>query len=129
LHALDSYDQVASIVLLLIAPSLALAQLDCIVPTREEGYEPRVPGAESIRRAARIIEAIVKRNTVFMAGNEPVRVRTSITYHGDSWAVASVITTAYNKKAWIEGACEVSQFADRGDAWCAVTIVELQRVR
>lgn len=102
-------------ILLLLLPSLASAQLDCIVPTREEGYEASRPNAEAIRRAARAIEAIVKRNAVFMAGNEPVRVRTSISYHGLNWLSASVITTAYNKKAWVAGeGCQVSKFADRG---------------
>ena len=100
--------------LLFLLPSLASAQLDCIVPTREEGYEANRPNAEAIRRAARAVEAIVKRNALFMAGNEPVRVRTSISYHGDRWLSASVITTAYNKKAWVGEGCEVSKFADRG---------------
>jgi len=100
--------------LLALFPVVALAQLDCVVPTREEGYDPQRPGAESVRRAARAIEAIVKRNAVFMAGNEPVRVRTSISHYGDRWAAASVITTAYNRKAWVTGGCQVSQFADRG---------------
>jgi hypothetical protein len=100
--------------LLFLFPSLASAQLDCIVPTREEGYEARRPNAEAIRRAARTVEAIVKRNALFMAGNEPVRVRTSISYHGLDWLSASVITTAYNKKAWVGEGCQVSKFADRG---------------
>ncbi len=101
-------------VLLCLAPVAALAELDCIVPTREEGFEAGRPGAESIRRAARAIEAIVKRNAVFMAGNEPVRVRTSISYYGGQSLAASVITTAYNRKAWVGGNCQVSPFADRG---------------
>ena len=84
------------------------------MPTREEGYEASRPNAEAIRRAARAVEAIVKRNALFMAGNEPVRVRTSISYHGDRWLSASVITTAYNKKAWVGEGCQVSKFADRG---------------
>jgi hypothetical protein len=100
--------------LLLLLPSLASAQLDCIVPTREEGYEASRPNAEAVRRAARAVEAIVKRNALFMAGNEPVRVRTSISYHGLDWLSASVITTAYNKKAWVGEGCQVSKFADRG---------------
>ncbi|MET0660664.1 MAG: hypothetical protein ABW110_21165 [Steroidobacteraceae bacterium] len=104
----------APLAFLLALPSLAFAQLDCIVPTREEGYESRRTGAEAIRRTARAIEAIVKRNATFMQGNEPVRVRTSISYYGEQWAAASVITTAYNKKAWERNGCEVSQFADRG---------------
>jgi hypothetical protein len=99
---------------LLFLPSFASAQLDCIVPTREEGYDASRPGAEAVRRAARAIEAIVKRNATFMAGNEPVRVRTSISYYGDRWLSASVITTAYNKKAWTGEGCQVSKFADRG---------------
>lgn len=99
---------------LLLLPSLSFAQLDCIVPTREEGFDARVPGAEEVRRAARTVEAIVKRNATFMNGNEPVRVRTSISYFGDQWAEASVITTAYNRKAWVAGGCQISQFADRG---------------
>ena len=94
--------------LLVLLPSLASAELDCIVPTREEGYDASRPGAEAVRRAARAVEAIVKRNTVFMAGNEPVRVRTSISYYGDQSLAASVITTAYNKKAWVGDGCQVS---------------------
>lgn len=105
---------IALLCLLFALPLPALAELDCIVPTREEGFDPQRPGAQEIRRAARAIEAIVKRNSVFMAGNEPVRVRTSISYHGTRWLSASVITTAYNRKAWTSGGCEVSKFADRG---------------
>jgi len=104
----------AFVALVVLLPSIASAQLDCIVPTREEGYEASRPNAEAIRRAARAVEAIVKRNALFMAGNEPVRVRTSISYHGDRWLSASVITTAYNRKAWIGEGCQVSKFADRG---------------
>ena len=104
----------ASLAILLVLPSLALAQLDCIVPTREEGYDSTRAGAEAVRRAARAVETIVKRNAVFMGGNEPVRVRTSISYYGDRWLSASVITTAYNKKAWVGDGCQVSKFADRG---------------
>lgn len=105
---------IACLALLAFAPSGVFAELDCVVPTREEGYDASRPGAESIRRAARAIEAIVKRNDVFMRGNEPVRVRTSISYYGDRWLSASVITTAYNRKAWVGSGCEVSKFADRG---------------
>ena len=105
---------IVSAVLLALLPTAAWAELDCVVPTREEGYDPARPGAESVRRAAQAIEAIVKRNAVFMAGNEPVRVRTSISHHGNRWAAASVITTAYNRKAWVGGGCQVSKFADRG---------------
>ncbi len=104
----------ASLAILLVLPSLASAQLDCIVPTREEGYEANRPGAEAVRRIARAIEAIVKRNALFMAGNEPVRVRTSISYYGGRWLSASVITTAYNKKAWVGDGCQISKFSDRG---------------
>jgi hypothetical protein len=104
----------AFVALVVLLPSIASAQLDCIVPTREEGYEASRPNAEAIRRAARAVEAIVKRNALFMAGNEPVRVRTSISYHGERWLSASVITTAYNRKAWVGEGCQVSKFADRG---------------
>jgi hypothetical protein len=104
----------AFLAFIVLLPAIASAQLDCIVPTREEGYEASRPNAEAIRRAARAVEAIVKRNALFMAGNEPVRVRTSISYHGDRWLSASVITTAYNKKAWVGEGCQVSKFADRG---------------
>jgi hypothetical protein len=97
-----------------VMPAAVRAELDCIVPTREEGYDARRPGADAVRRAARAIEALVKRNGAFMSGNEPVRVRTSISYHGDRWTSASVITTAYNRKAWVAGGCQVSKFADRG---------------
>ena len=100
--------------LVAVMPAAVRAELDCIVPTREEGYDARRPGADAVRRAARAIEALVKRNGVFMSGNEPVRVRTSISYHGERWTSASVITTAYNRKAWVGGGCQVSKFADRG---------------
>ena len=105
---------IASVWILFSVSLPAVAQLDCVVPTREEGYDSKRPGAEALRRGARTIEAIVKRNDVFMAGDEPVRVRTSISYYGERWLSASVITTAYNKKAWVAGGCNVSQFADRG---------------
>lgn len=106
---------IAALAVLLTIPSLAYAELDCVVPTREEGYEASRPGAEAIRRTARAIEAIVKRNKLFMDGNEPVRVRTSISHYGDGYASASVITTAYNKKAWVAGeGCQISKFCDRG---------------
>lgn len=97
-------------------PVLAHAELDCIVPTREEGFDARQPGAAALQRAVRAVRAvaaIVQANRVFMAGNEPVRVRTSISYYGEAVQSASVITTAYNQKAWTAG-CTVSQFADRG---------------
>lgn len=100
--------------LLVLAPSLARAELDCIVPTREEGFDPKQPGADAVRRAARAAAAIVQRNAVFMAGDEPVRVRTSISFFGIRNTEASVITTAYNRKAWIQGGCKLSKFADRG---------------
>jgi hypothetical protein len=104
----------ALLALLALAPTLARAELDCVVPTREEGFEPSRPGAESLRRAARAAAEITQRNAVFMVGNKPVRVRTSISYYGDEWLSASVITTAYNQKAWVAGNCAVSKFADRG---------------
>jgi hypothetical protein len=102
------------VVLALLLPMTAHAQLDCIVPTRELGFEANRPGAESLRRAARAVEAITKANAILMAGNQPVRVRTTISYYGWNWLSASVITTAYNKTAWIEGGCKVSPNADRG---------------
>jgi len=92
----------------------AHAQLDCVVPTREEGFDARLQGAQSVRRAALAVAAIAQKNAVFMQGNKPVRVRTSISYHGDGHAVASVITTAYNQKAWLSDGCTISKFADRG---------------
>lgn len=49
-----------------------------------------------------------------MAGNGPARVRTTISYYGWDWLSASVITTVYNKTAWIEGGCKVSPNAHRG---------------
>jgi hypothetical protein len=113
-HIVSRMSKFFCLVCILFAPSVVIAQLDCIVSTREEGYDSRRAGAESVRRAARTIEAIVKRNAVFMGGNEPVRVRTSISYYGDGWSAASVITTAYNKKAWVSAGCDVSRFADRG---------------
>lgn len=100
--------------LLALSPTLAYAGLDCVVPTREEGFEARRPGAEALRRAARAAAAITQNNAVFMAGNKPVRVRTSISYYGQDWLSASVITTAYNQKAWLHEGCKVSPNADRG---------------
>ncbi|MGH6622522.1 MAG: hypothetical protein ACREBN_01050, partial [Burkholderiaceae bacterium] len=100
--------------LLALAPSLSYAELDCVVPTREEGFEAGRPGAEALRRAARAAAAITQKNAVFMAGNKPVRVRTSISYYGLDWLSASVITTAYNQKAWLRDGCQISPNADRG---------------
>lgn len=99
---------------LALAPALAYAELDCIVPTREEGFDSRRPGAEVLQRAARAAAAITQNNAVFMSGNKPVRVRTSISYYGQDWLSASVITTAYNQKAWLRDGCKVSPNADRG---------------
>ncbi len=98
----------------LIVPAFALAQLDCIVPTRKEGFDPKQPGATELQRAARAVAAIVQKNAVFMQGNKPVRVRTTIDYGGWDQQSASVITTAYNQKAWRPGGCKLSKFADRG---------------
>jgi len=100
--------------LLALAPAVANAQLDCVVATREEGYEAGRPGAAALRRAARAAAAITQKNAVFMAGNKPVRVRTSISYYGLDWLSVSVITTAYNQKAWLRDGCQVSPHADRG---------------
>ena len=99
---------------LALTPALAYAELDCVVPTREEGFDGRRPGAEVLRRAARAVATITQSNAVFMAGNKPVRVRTSISYYGQDWLSASVITTAYNQKAWLRDGCKVSPNADRG---------------
>jgi hypothetical protein len=60
------------------------------------------------------VTAIVQQNAVFMQGNKPVRVRTTINYGGWDRQSASVVTTAYNKKAWLAGGCTLSKFADRG---------------
>lgn len=98
----------------LIVPGFAQAQLDCIVSTREEGFDPKQPGAMELQRAARAVATIVQKNTVFMQGNKPVRVRTTINYGGWDRQSAAVLTTAYNQKAWQPGGCKVSKFADRG---------------
>lgn len=100
--------------LLAFAPTISYAELDCVVATREEGFEAGRPGAEALRRAARAAAAITQKNAVFMAGNKPVRVRTSISYYGLDWLSASVVTTAYNQKAWLRDGCQVSPNADRG---------------
>jgi len=100
--------------IVLAVPVLAQAQLDCIVPTREEGFDPKRPGAAELQRAARAATAIVQRNSVFMQGNKPVRVRTTINYGGWDRQSVSIITAAYNKKAWLAGGCRVSKNADRG---------------
>ena len=63
----------------LMVPTFVQAQLDCIVPTREEGFDPKQPGATELQRAARAVAAIVQQNAVFMQGNKPVRIRTTIT--------------------------------------------------
>jgi RNA-binding protein YhbY len=98
----------------LMVPAFAQAQLDCIVSTREEGFDQKQPGATELQRAARAVAAIVHKNTVFMQGNKPVRIRTTIDYGGWDRQSASVVTTAYNQKAWLAGGCKVSKFADRG---------------
>ena len=105
---------VAMTLIALVVPAFAQAQLDCIVPTREEGFDPKQPGATELQRTARAVAAIVQKNTVFMQGNRPVRVRTTIDYGGWDRQSASVITTAYNQKAWRTGGCKISKFADRG---------------
>ncbi len=105
---------VAMTLIALMVPAFAQAQLDCIVPTREEGFDPKQPGATELQRAARTVAAIVQQNAVFMQGNKPVRVRTTINYGGWDRQSASVVTTAYNKKAWLASGCKVSNFADRG---------------
>lgn len=105
---------VAMTLIALTVPTFAQAQLDCIVPTREQGFDPKQPGATELKRAARAVAAIVQQNAVFMQGNKPVRVRTTINYGGWDRQSASVVTTEYNQKAWRSGGCKVSKFADRG---------------
>ncbi len=105
---------VAMTLIALTVPTFVQAQLDCIVPTREEGFDPKQPGATELQRAARAVAAIVQKDAVFMQGNKPVRVRTTINYGGWDRQSASVVTTAYNKKAWLAGGCTLSKFADRG---------------
>jgi hypothetical protein len=97
-----------------VLPLLAHAQLDCVVPTREEGFDPKQPGAAELQRAARAAAAIVQKNAVFMAGNAPVRIRSTISYGGWDRQTVSVTTTAYNKKAWLASGCTISKFSDRG---------------
>jgi hypothetical protein len=106
--------KVVVLCLLTLVPTLAHAELDCVLPTREEGFDPHRPGAEALRRAAQAAAAITQRNAVFMAGNKTVRVRTSISYYGLDSLSVSVITTAYNQKAWLSGGCRISKYADRG---------------
>jgi hypothetical protein len=102
---------------LLIFPLLASAQLDCIVPTREDtsgsGLSVSSPVLAPIRRAALAVEAIIKSNASFMAGARPVRVRTTIQYSHDAPWTANIFTAAYNQAAWV-GKCGLSPYADRG---------------
>ncbi len=105
---------VAMTLIALLVPTLTQAQLDCLVPTREEGFDPKQPGATELQRAARAVAAVVQKNTAFMQGNKPVRIRTTIDYGGWDRQSASVITTASNQKAWRPGGCTLSKFADRG---------------
>jgi hypothetical protein len=97
-----------------LLPAMAYAELDCVVPTREEGYDAKQRGAAELQRAARAAAEIVQKNVTFTAGNKPVRVRTTISYYGWDRLAASVVTTAYNEKAWVGGGCKISKFADRG---------------
>jgi hypothetical protein len=110
----NGFAKLFAAVLISALPTMAHAQLDCVVKTREEGFDPKQPGAAELQRAARAAAAIVQKNAVFMAGNKPVRVRTSISYGGWDRQSASVITAAYNQKAWLPGGCEINKFADRG---------------
>jgi hypothetical protein len=113
-HMQNRLTKLFAAVLIAALPTLVHAQLDCVVKTREEGFDPKQPGAAELQRAARAAAAIVQKNAVFMAGNKPVRVRTSISYGGWDRQSASVITGAYNQKAWLAGGCEINKFADRG---------------
>ena len=102
--------------LLVGLPSIAAAQLDCQVPTRERVSTGTLnsPALAPIRKMALAVEAIVKRNAVFMAGKRPIRVRTTIDYALDQPRTAIVNVKAYNKEAWIAGECDVIPEADRG---------------
>jgi hypothetical protein len=82
---------VAMTLIALMVPAFAQARLDCIVPTREEGFDPKQPGAAELQCAARAVAAIVQQNEVFMQGNKPVRVRTTINYGGWNRQSASVV--------------------------------------
>ena len=95
---------------------MAAAQLDCLVPTRERVSTGTLNSAAlaPIRKAALAVEAIVRKNAVFMAGVRPIRVRTTIDYALDQPRTAIVNVRAYNKGAWITGKCDVIPEADRG---------------
>jgi hypothetical protein len=117
--------------LVLTLPSLASAQLDCVVPTREStsgsGLSVNSPALAPIRKSALAVEAIVKSNQRFMTGARPIRVRTTIQYSHEAPWTAIVFTGAYNREAWV-GECELSPNADRGgglrDAAIGVAINE-----
>jgi len=102
--------------LLVGLPSMTAAQLDCQVPTRERVSTGTLSSAAlaPIRKVALAVEAIVKKNAVFMAGVRPIRVRTTIDYALDQPRTAIVNVRAYNKEAWIAGRCDVIPEADRG---------------
>jgi hypothetical protein len=102
---------------LLFLPSIATAQLDCIVPTRENtsgsGLAITHPALASIRKAALAVEMIHKQNLIFMKGARPIRVRTTIQYSQSSPWTANVFVGAYNQEAWV-GKCDLNPNADRG---------------
>jgi hypothetical protein len=94
----------------------AEAQLDCSVPTRERSSEGAVRGQAlaDFRQSVLAVEAIVKRNAVFMGGVRPIRVRTTIDYAPGPPRSAIVNTVAYNQGAWTKTGCDVIPQADRG---------------
>ena len=102
--------------LLVCLPSMAAAQLDCQVPTRERVSTGTLnnPALAPIRKIALAVEAIVKNNAVFMAGVRPIRMRTTIDYALDQPRTAIVNVKVYNKEAWVAGKCDVIPEADRG---------------
>jgi hypothetical protein len=112
---LGTWCTAASLVLLL-APATALAQLNCMVPTRERGDGGARANASraAFRNRVLAIERIVKENQHFMTGIRPIRVRTTIDYGDVQPRTAIVNTVAYNREAWLAKGCDVIPQADRG---------------
>jgi hypothetical protein len=101
----------------ILVPSLAEAQLDCMIPTRERVSTlpgPTSPVLAPFRRLVIAAEEIVKRNEVFLTGVRPIRVRTTIDYDEARPRAAIVNTVAYNEGAWVTDRCAVIPQADRG---------------
>jgi len=100
-----------------LVPSLAHAQLDCMISTRERVSTlpgPTSPVLAPFRRLVHAAEAIVKRNEMFLDGARAIRVRTTIDFADARPRVATVNTVAYNEGAWVSGRCAVIAQADRG---------------